>query len=208
MAPRAWADVPSPGFVGYLNPQTRGWDAATVQSGPCGFTSVGNRSDWPLSGGNLIVGFQGQGQDAVAYYTLDRNPSNSSDWKQISELGGATEVRYTLRSIPMYACADAKLVDNSAYTVPAYAPTCEDTAKSTDLTFSGHERYSTDSAGDWEVNSAAVASMYGTSMSAAGAGATTASAPAATGTSNGAGITGTASSVMALGAVAAVAALM
>ncbi|GAA6029516.1 hypothetical protein JCM8097_003717 [Rhodosporidiobolus ruineniae] len=137
-------DIPAPGFAGFAVPTSRGWSISTATDAPCGGLDASTRSDWPLSGGQAVLQFNGGGTNVTARFLSGAEISTSSTVNMMgypSSTGSDTgtqcmytpdfaslgysagdQITFQLKydrhgwNEPMYSCSDVTLVEDSSYT--------------------------------------------------------------------------------------------
>lgn len=75
------APTTAPGALGFAYPPLRGWSSSTASVGPCGGYALGGRTDYPLSGGDLSLIQQRDGDDFQLMYSTNAGESSTISQK-------------------------------------------------------------------------------------------------------------------------------
>ncbi|KAK9895630.1 hypothetical protein P389DRAFT_170341 [Cystobasidium minutum MCA 4210] len=76
----------APGALGFAYPPLRGWTQSTASVAPCGGYALGGRTDYPLSGGDLSLIQQRDGDDFQLMYSTNADPQSVDDFQTISTI--------------------------------------------------------------------------------------------------------------------------
>ncbi|KAM0746483.1 hypothetical protein T439DRAFT_383913 [Meredithblackwellia eburnea MCA 4105] len=122
--------------TGFKQPPARGWSDATDSYSPCGGKALGNRTTFPLSGGQISILSYVDGDDLQFRYSTSSNPTNNSDFHDLlpqipavygghhcyaapdfaTSFGLAAGQNVTLQVV--YECADVTLVETANWVAP------------------------------------------------------------------------------------------
>lgn len=76
----------APGALGFAYPPLRGWAQSSASVGPCGGYTLGGRTDYPLSGGDISLIQQRDGDDFQLMYSTNADPQSVDDFQAISTI--------------------------------------------------------------------------------------------------------------------------